>query len=248
MVQSRWDTVDVDGHPMPLWVATPEGNGPFPAVIVNQGLGSVEHVIQTLTERVAEAGFVAAAPVYYHRQDDNILEEVKGLPPGSPERVQRLFEKVKKLRDNEIVDDGLAALRHLRSLPTVESTKAGVIGFCLGGRITWVQAASIADFACSVPFYPGGVWTAWGDGPTAFDLTPGIQAPVCGIFGSEDTNPSPDDRDKLDAELNRLGIPHEFHTYEAAHDFQNFSAARYNEAAAKASWPVAMDFLRKHLG
>jgi carboxymethylenebutenolidase len=84
MVQTRWDTLNVGGDPMPVYVAIPDGDGRFPAVIVNQGLGSVEHVIQKLTERVAEAGFVAAALLYYHRQKDNILQEVKELPPGSP--------------------------------------------------------------------------------------------------------------------------------------------------------------------
>ena len=122
MVQTRWDTLNVGGDPMPVYVAIPDGDGPFPAVIVNQGLGSVEHVIQKLTERVAEAGFVAAALLYYHRQKDNILQEVKELPPGSPERVKRLFEKVAQLRDDEVIaaadEQGLAmvmtGMRHFR--------------------------------------------------------------------------------------------------------------------------------------
>lgn len=247
-VESRWDTVDVDGYPMPVWVAVPQSDGPFGAVIVNQGLGSVEHVIQTLTTHVAEAGFVAAAPVYYHRQTDNILEEVKSMPPGTPERTQRLFEKVKQLRDPEVIADGRAALAHLQSFANVDGAQAGVIGFCLGGRITYLQTTAIGDFKASVPFYPAGVWTAWGDGPTAFERSSGISCPMLICFGTEDQNPSPEDKEKLDAELTRLGVEHEFHSYEAGHDFQNFSAARYNEAAATASWPVAMEFLRKHLG
>ena len=52
----------------------------------------------------------------------------------------------------------------------------------------------------------------------------------------------------LDAELTRLGKPHEFHVYDAGHDFQNFRSARYNEAAAEASWPVMVDFFRQRLG
>ncbi len=98
------------------------------------------------------------------------------------------------------------------------------------------------------PRPPAGVWTAWGDGPTAFERTSGISCPVLGLFGLEDENPSPEDVEKLDAELTRLNIEHEFHSYQAGHDFQNFSAARYNEAAAKESWPVAMGFLHTHLG
>ena len=248
MVASRWDTVEVDGYAMPVLVAIPDGDGPFPAVIVNHGLGSVEHVIQTLTTRVAEAGFVASAPVYYHRQTDNILEEVKGLPPGSPDRVKRLFEKVSQLRDDEVIADGRAALAHLQSFANVDPARVGVTGFCLGGRITYLQTTAISDFKASAPFYPAGVWTAWADGPTPFDRSSGISCPMLISFGTEDQNPSPEDKEKLDAELTRLGVAHEFYSYEAGHDFQNFSAARYNEAAATASWPIAMDFLHKHLG
>jgi carboxymethylenebutenolidase len=248
MVESRWDTVEVDGYSMPVWVAIPDGDGPFPAVIVNQGLGSVEHVIQTLTTRVAEAGFVAAAPVYYHRQTDNILEEVKSLPPGSPERVKRLFEKVNKLSDEEIIADGRAALAHMQSFANVDAARLGVTGFCLGGHITYLQTTAIGELKASAPFYPSNLWSAWGDGPTPFERSSAIPCPVMISFGSVDTNPSPEDKEKLEAELTRLGIEHEFHSYPAGHDFQNFSAARYSEEAATASWPVVMDFLHKHLG
>ena len=248
MVESRWDVLDVGGASMPVYVAMPDEPGPFPAVIVNQGLGSVEEVIQELTRRVAEAGFVAAAPVYYHRQKDNILKEVRSMAPGSPERVKRLFEKVKQLRDDEVIADGLAAVDHLKSLAQVDAENVGVMGFCLGGRITYLLATGISALKAAVPFYPAGVWTSWGDGPTPFDRSASIACPMLGLFGLEDENPSPEDVAKLDAELTRLGIEHEFHSYQAGHDFQNFKAGRYNEAAAKESWPVAMGFLHKHLG
>jgi carboxymethylenebutenolidase len=249
MVESRWDTVTVGRDQMPVYVVEPDGVGPFPAVIVNQGLGSVEEVIQTLTRRVAEAGFVAAAPVYYHRQKDNILEEVKEMAPGSPERVQRLLEKVKQLRDDEVIADGRAVFQHLESLDSVNAPRhVGVLGFCLGGRITYLQATAINELRVAVPFYPAGVWTSWGDGPTAFERSSGIFCPIMGIFGLDDANPSPEDVEKLDIELTRLKVQHEFHSFQAGHDFQNFKAARYNEAAATASWPLAMSFLHEYLG
>ena len=55
------------------------------------------------------------------------------MPPGSPERVKRLFEKVRQLRDDEVIADGVAAVEHLKSLPQVDATNVGVMGFCLGG-------------------------------------------------------------------------------------------------------------------
>jgi carboxymethylenebutenolidase len=246
-VETRWDTIDVGGDPMPTYIAIPDGDGPFPAVVVNMGLGSVEETIQELTRRMAEAGFAAAAPQYSHRQKDNILEEVKSLQPGSPDRTKRLFEKVAQLRDDDVVADGRATVAHLQQLPQVDAERIGVVGFCLGGRITYLETTAIAEFKASVPFYPAGLWNAWGDGPSAFDRSSGISCPVLGLFGTEDGNPSPEDMAKLDAELTRLGKQHEFRTYEAGHDFQNFRAARYVEKAAKESWPVMVDFFRKHL-
>jgi carboxymethylenebutenolidase len=52
---------------------------------------------------------------------------------------------------------------------------------------------------------------AWADGPSPFDRTGQITCPIIGFFGLEDTNPSPADR--IDAEMTRLGKPHEFHRY-----------------------------------
>jgi dienelactone hydrolase len=81
----------------------------------------------------------------------------------------------------------------------VNSAQVGVVGFCLGGRITWLQTTAIPEFKASAPFYPAGVWTAWGDGPTAFERSSGINCPIMGSFGREGGNPSPEDVKKLEA-------------------------------------------------
>jgi carboxymethylenebutenolidase len=247
-MDARWETVDVGGSPMPVYVVTPDGPGPWAGVVVNMGLGGPEEVIRTHARRVAEAGFVAAAANYYHRQTDNIIEEVKDLPPGTPERTQRLMEKMGKLRDDEIVADGEAVVGLLRSLDAVRNDRIGILGFCPGGRITYLEATAIRGLSAVVPFYPAGLWTAWGDGPTAFERSSGIECPLLGLFGGDDANPSPEQVVELDAELTRLGVAHEFHSYAGAgHDFQNFNSSNFREQAAKESWPVAMGFLRQHL-
>ncbi len=247
-METRWDTVDVGGDPMGVYVAIPDGPGPFGAVIINHGLGSAEEVIQTHTRRVAEAGFVGAAPLYYHRQKDDILEQVKDLQPGTPERSQLLRQKMQQLHDSEVIADGEAVFAHLQGLPSVAPNRIGVLGFCMGGRITYLETTALPGLRASVPFYPSALWSAWGDGATAFDRSANIPCPVLALFGAEDRVVPPGEMRKLDAELSRLGKTHEFHTYEGAgHDFQNFNSVNYNEKAAKESWPVAMAFLGKHL-
>jgi carboxymethylenebutenolidase len=88
----------------------------------------------------------------------------------------------------------------------------------------------------------------WGEGPSPFDRTAEIHCPLIGLFGEEDTNPSPADMRKLDAELTRLGKVHEFHSYPGAnHAFMNQHGNRYHAGADRDSWPKTLAFFEKHL-
>ena len=247
-MQTRWDTVPVDGDAMRVYVALPDGPGPFPAVAVMQGLGGVEDTIQTLTRRLAEAGFAAAAPELYHRQTDSISEEVRHLPPGHPDRVAKLMAKAEQMRDDELIADGAAAIELLRGLPEVDAGHVGVVGFCQGGRTTYLVASAVAGLGAVVPFYPSSLWVARGDGPPPIERTAGITAPLLGIFGGDDQNPSPEDAERIDGELSKHGKVHEFSHYAGAgHDFLNFRAERYREKQAAAAWELMLTFLREHL-
>ena len=248
-MQMRWDTVPVGGDAMRVYVALPDGDGPFPGVAVMQGRGGVEETIQTLTRRLADAGFAAAAPELYHRQKDAVLQEVEHLPPGDPERASKLAAKAAQLRDEELIADGAAAVALLRGLPQVDARSIGVIGFCQGGRTTYLVASAVPGLGAVVPFYPSSLWVAGGDGPPPIERTAGITAPLLGIFGGDDQNPSPQDAERIDAELTKHGKPHELSHYAGAgHDFMNFRGAdRYREEQAAAAWAQMLTFLRKHL-
>ena len=87
------------------------------------------------------------------------------------------------------------------------------------------------------------------DGPAPFELLKDLRGPVLGFSGDQDQNPSPDDMNKISAELTRCGKEHKFHLYQGAgHAFQNFlSAERYREEATKDSWAKMKVFLEKNL-
>jgi carboxymethylenebutenolidase len=125
-----------------------------------------------------------------------------------------------------------------------------VLGFCMGGRITYLLAgARPAAWQAAGVFYGGNIMKSWGDGPTPYELTRQIACPVIGFFGVEDANPSPDDVKKIDAELTAHGKAHEFHSYEGAgHAFLNFlNAERHRPKPAADAWDKMLDFLDKHL-
>lgn len=228
-------TISVAGHDMELYGCRPDGSGPFAGIVVIQHAPGVDEFIRTMVDRLAQAGYLAVAPALYHRQTE----------PGGP------LELMGRLRDREVIADVNATVEHLRDDPAVDGARLGIVGFCMGGRVTYLMAAANPAFKAAVAYYGGNTMLSWGgDVPTPFERTGEIHCPLLFHFGAEDTNPSPEDMGKLDAELNRYHKAHEFYVYDGAgHAFMNFSAPeRYRESAAELSWPRTLSFLARHLG
>ena len=227
----RWDTVAAGGSDMRCYVAGPSGSGPFAAVIVIQHAGGVDEFVRTMTDRIAEAGFVGLAPDLYHREDPNSSDDP--------------LTRMGRLRDANIVRDVQAALAHLRTLANVRADRAGITGFCMGGRVAYLMAAHSPELKAAVVFYGGNTMRPWGEGPAPFDLSERIGCPVLGLFGEDDSNPNPTDVAKIDAEMSRLGKAHEFHSYPGAgHAFMNEARPSYREAAARDAWERCVAWLR----
>jgi carboxymethylenebutenolidase len=230
----RWDAVAVDGKEMRCYVTTPTAS-PAPAVVVIQHAGGVDEFVRTMTDRIAEAGFVGIAPDLYHRDDPN-----SGDDP---------LTRMGRLRDANITKDVGAAIEHAKTLPEARADRIGVTGFCMGGRVAFLTATAFpGEIKASVVFYGGNIMRPWGEGPAPFDLSERIACPVLGLFGEEDGNPNPEDVAKIDAELTRLGKAHEFHSYAGAgHAFMSEGRPSYRDDAASDAWTKCVDWFRRYL-
>ncbi len=230
----RWDTLKVDDSEMRCYVALPEGEGPYPGVLVCMHAPGLDGFIQGIGDRLASAGMAGIAPDLYHRQDE---------PAENP------MQRMAQLRDPSILRDLDAASGHLRDLDEVSAGQSAVIGFCMGGRLAYLFSAHDAAVRVSVVFYGGNIMRSWGDGPTPFDKSAEIDCPVLGLFGAEDRNPSPEDVASIDAELTRVGVEHEFHSFDGAgHAFLNEGRPSYRKEAAADAWRRCEAFLKHHLG
>ena len=191
--------------------------------------------IQDFVNKLAGEGYVACAPELYHRVTEEMLADGSG--PGQ------------HLNDPEIVSDVNATVEFLRSRPFVDSERLGVTGFCQGGRTTWLAAATNPHFKAAVPFFGGNIRVPVGDSDQSpFDRTSGMKCPVLFHFGALDTNPSPEDQATYDAELTRLGIPHQFYSYPGAdHAFTDYNRDRYQKEASDIAWPRTLEFFAAHL-
>jgi carboxymethylenebutenolidase len=119
----------------------------------------------------------------------------------------------------------------------------------MGGRITWLGAATNPHFKAAVPYYGGNIMVPRGSATqTPFDRSGGIGCPVLFHFGELDLNPSRVDMQTLDAELTRLDVQHQFHSYPGAdHAFMDSTGGRYHKQSAEDSWPRTLEFLAQYL-
>ena len=232
---SFWDKVQVENQDMELFVSTPTGAEPFPAVLVCQHGGGVDQFIQTICDRLAQAGYAAVAPNLFHRIGSEMLQD------GS--------QPIQHLRDSEIRADIDATVDFLLKHSAINDDRIGITGFCMGGRVAWLGAATNPNFKAAAPYYGGNIMVPWGiTDQTPFELTGGINCPVLFHFGELDLNPSRVDLRTLDDELLRFEIPHQFYTYPGAdHAFMDFTAGRFNQQAADESWPRTLEFFTQHL-
>jgi carboxymethylenebutenolidase len=235
MTTSKWQETDSDGNAMRMHVSAPEGDGPFPGIVIMQHQGGVNEFIQQTTQRLAQGGYIAAAPDLYHRDGPDCKDDI--------------VTRRSRLSDRRIINDIAATVNFLQRHDSIARERIGIMGFCMGGRLALLGAATNPAFKVAVAFYPGNTFRAWGrDLPSPFERMVDIQCSVQGHFGAEDANPSPEDMAKLDAELTKLNKPHEFHSYaNAGHAFLDSTKDSYRRQADEVSWPKALEFLGRQL-
>jgi carboxymethylenebutenolidase len=131
--------------------------------------------------------------------------------------------------------------------------KVGVIGYCSGGRQS-VLAACNLDLDAAVDCYGAFVVGTPPDGhplqvTNLVDQLPSLRAPLLGLFGKEDSYPSPDQVAELDEILTAHSKPHEFHSYDdTGHGFFAVDGPAYRVAAANDGWEKVAAFYATHLG
>ena len=236
---ASWIDIDVDGSSMEGYLARPEEDGSHPAVVVIQEIWGVNSHIQSVADRLPAQGYVGLAPAMFHRQGRMIA--------GLHEELPTAIGWMQQCTDAGIVADVRAAVSYLQAQPFVND-KIGIVGFCFGGRVSYLAAASISDLSASVVFYGGNIMGSLGDGASPYDQSANIACPILGLFGEEDANPTLDDVAKIDGELTRLGKAHEFHNYGGAgHGFHCEVRGSYRPEAAQDAWGKAIAWFDANL-
>jgi carboxymethylenebutenolidase len=231
-----------EGHEIEAYAARPSGNGRRGGVVVIHHMPGYDRATKEIVRRFAELGYDAVCPNLYWR-------EARGAAPDDAAATARAQGGVP---DERLIGDVGGAAEWLRSLPT-SNGKVGVIGYCSGGRQS-VLAACNVDLDAAVDCYGAFVTGTPSEGfplkvTNLVDQLPNLRAPLLGLFGNEDSYPSPEQVDELDEILTRETKPHEFHRYDGAgHAFFAVDRPSYNVAAANDGWERIEAFYTTHLG
>jgi carboxymethylenebutenolidase len=194
----------VDGKEMGAFLALPEAAGPRPAVIVFQEIFGVNAHIRDVTARVAREGYVAIAPDYHHRAWAPGTEL-----PYTDEGMKKGMETIPKLTFEGIEADINATISFLKSRKEVNPSKLGVMGFCIGGHMAYLAAAT-QPIAAAASFYGGGIAT-FGPGGTkkTIERTGDIKGKILCFFGKEDPMISQDQVAAIKKALDETMVRHD---------------------------------------
>ncbi len=213
------------------YLAVPE-SGSGPGVIVIQEWWGLNPQIKGVADMLAINGLVALAPDLYHGElaghdeMDKAGELMTGLPPDRAAR------------------DMSGAVDFLDGHDAVTGAGVGVIGFCMGGMLTFLLAARRGDkIKAAVPFY----------GFPQGDATPdwsGLTASIRGHMASPDDFFPPEAAKALEAELAGMGKDVQITVHEAGHAFMNEEnpLGNFDEGLAGELWPTTIQFLHDTLG
>ena len=224
---------------IPVYEARPSGAGRHPVIIVIHEIFGVHEHTRDVARRFAREGYVALAPELFSREGVAQMAD---------------FEKVRqvvgKISDRQLLQDLVATAEFGSQQPYARSDRVGVTGFCFGGRVAWLFAATYKELDAAVIWY-GRIASPQKDDlhpKDPLDLAKEVVCPVLGLYGEADTGIPVADIRKMEAALKGAGKAAEFVVYPGApHAFFADYRPSYRPEPAKDAWQRALNWFARYL-
>lgn len=209
-----------DGHSLSAYMVAPEGK-PRGGVVVIQEIFGLNSHIKRVTEQYAGLGYLAVAPALFDRQQRHVELPYTDLQPGIELMMKTTSEGVRA-----DVDAAIDAVAH--------AGRTGMVGYCWGGRVTYLAACSV-NIAAAIAYYGGGI-------AQLLEETP--KCPIMFHHGERDAFIPAADVAKIRAAVPK-GV---FHLYPANHGFNCTDRADYDAPSARLAFERSSEFFRNHIG
>ena len=223
-----------DGTEMRAYTAFPGTTGPVPGIILLQEAFGVNHHIRAVADRLAAAGYAVVAPELFHRTAAPGLE----IPYSDFASALPHFGAI---TPEDLTADLQAAHAWLSTQALVMADKIGSIGFCLGGRVSFL-ANAVLPLAAAVSYYGGGTHLLK-------DRAPDLHAPHLFFWGGLDAHISPEHVREVTDAVQAAGKPfiNAVISY-ADHGFHCDERPSYHPQAAAEAWALTLAFFNEKLG
>lgn len=233
MKNHAFNTIQVaDGSELELYVAFPEGQGDYPAIIVLQeGFGLTQH-IRNIAERLCKEGYAVVSPELYHRTGRQVEVAYDDFP--------KVMEHFQAVTIEGLTADLEASYDWLQRQDQVITSKMGSIGFCLGGRVSFL-ANAILPLKAAVSYYGGGI-------DQLLDKATHLHGAHLFFWGGLDKHIG---QDKIDDVVKAMKATGKDYTNVvisyADHGFNCDDRDAYHPLAAKEAWAHTLTFFENRL-
>lgn len=234
-MRTEWVTLHVgDGSEMRAFVARPTGAARRPGLLLFQEAYGVNAHIRDVATRFAREEYVAIAPELYHRTAPPGFE----CAYGDWASVEPHFRAI---TTQGIELDAAAAHRWLEADAEVDHDRLGSVGFCMGGRASWIAATAL-PLRAAVSFYGGGI------APALVERAPNAQGRLLFFWAGRDKNILPEHHRALVDALRIAGKTYVTVEFGAAeHAFFCDARPSYHPTAAAEAWALTVAFLKDAL-
>ncbi|GIE34112.1 hydrolase [Actinoplanes italicus] len=230
-------------------LVTPDGDGPYPAVLMFMDAFGLRPRIVEMAGRIAERGHAVLVPNLFYRSARGPLITPDELLDGDKRGAAfgRIAPMIRELTPARIGADAAAYLDFLDGRPEVADGPAGIVGYCMGGRNALLAAqAHPLRFAALASFHAGGVVTDAADSPHL-----GVAALTAEVYfghADDDGSMTPDQIKTLELALAETGVEYTSELYEGApHGFTMSDTSMYDQAAEQRHWQVLFALLERAL-
>jgi carboxymethylenebutenolidase len=206
--------------------------------VLQEAFGVNPH-IEDVTRRLAGAGYHAVAPHLFHRT---------GSPAIAYDDVSSVMPHIEALTNEGLIADVETTIAYLQKAGW-EADQIAVVGFCMGGRSSFLVAGTLA-LGAAVGFYGAGIVTARrANVGSLLGLVPEMSTPWLGLFGDADRSIPIEDVERLRAELGaRAPVDTAVARYaEADHGFHCDARSSYSAEAAGDAWRRTLEWFDAHL-
>ena len=238
----RADTITIKGHggdEIEAYLAVPTDVEQCGSIVVIHHMPGYDESTKEIARKFAANGYAACMPNLYYRE----------APGASPDDAAATARSLGGVPDERLVGDVAGAMAHLQSLP-ISNGKVASIGYCSGGRQSFLAGCSLplnAVIDCYGAFVA--VDAPEGSGMTAkavIDKAETLSGPLLGLFGADDSYPSPEQNETLSNVLQAAGKEFTFRTYDGAgHAFFSVDRPSYRVEAANEGWKEIFMFLAR---